>query len=62
MERWNVYVIIMEEIKNKIKLMTIQEYILLKETGMFWELYPEATGNYQKDRELSEKGKFKIEE
>ena len=52
----------MEEIKNKIKLMTIQEYILLKETGMFWELYPEATGNYQKDRELSEIGKFKIEE
>lgn len=42
--------------------MTIQEYTLLKETGMFWELYPEATGDYQKDRELSAQGKFKIEE
>lgn len=47
---------------KKIKLMTIQEYTLLLESGMFWEWYPEATGDYNKDRALSAQGKFKFEQ
>lgn len=47
---------------KKIKLMTIQEYTLLLESGMFWEWYPEATGKYNEDKVLSAKGKFKIEQ
>lgn len=47
--------------KNKIKNFTIEEYNYLLGSGMFWELYPEATGNYEEDKKLSEEGKFSIE-
>ncbi len=47
--------------KIKIYQMTNKEYISLLATGMFKELYPEATGNYESDIKLSHKGKFKIE-
>ena len=47
--------------KNKIKDFTEEEYLTLLNSGMFWELYPEATGIYEKDVELSKQGKFNIE-
>lgn len=46
---------------KKIKDLTIHEYILLKSSGMFWEIYPEATGDYEKDKILSATNKFNIE-
>jgi hypothetical protein len=48
-------------IKNKIKYFTVKEYKSLKKTGIFWELYPEATGNYIEDVILSINNKFSIE-
>ena len=47
--------------KNKIKDLTIGEYLSLVNSGLFYELYPEATGNYEEDVKLSKEGKFKIE-
>ena len=47
--------------KNKIKDLTIGEYYLLLNSGLFFELYPEATGIYEEDVKLSKKGRFKIE-
>lgn len=43
--------------KNKIKDLTMVEYCLLLNSG----LYPEATGIYEEDVKLSKEGKFKIE-
>ena len=28
------------------------EYMLLLKSGMFWEFYPELTGDYKKDMEI----------
>lgn len=47
---------------NKIYMMDIIEYTKLKESGIFWELYPEAKGDYHEDQKLSIQGKFKIEQ
>ena len=47
--------------KNKIKDLTMGEYCLLLNSGLFFELYPEATGIYEEDVKLSKEGKFKIE-
>lgn len=47
--------------KNKIKDLTEDEYLMLLNSGMFWELYQEAVGDYKKDKELSEQNKFSIE-
>jgi translation elongation factor EF-G len=49
------------EKKNKIKYMDESEYKGFIASGMFYELYPEATGNYVEDMELSKGNKFKIE-
>lgn len=49
-------------VKNKICAMSLLDYSKLKESGMFWELYPEATGYYKDDRALSAKGMFKVEQ
>lgn len=46
---------------NKLSTFTKEEYNTLLNSGMFWELYPEATGIYYKDVELSLNNKFKIE-
>jgi len=46
----------------KIKSMSEDEYLMLKATGMFWVLYPEATGCYNADKKLSQQNKFKIEQ
>ena len=46
---------------TKIKDLTIGEYLLLLNSGLFYELYPEATGEYELDVKLSKEGKFKIE-
>lgn len=35
--------------ENKIKEMTKEHYDNLKKSGMFWELFPKATGNYEED-------------
>jgi hypothetical protein len=35
--------------KRPLKTFTLEEYKVLMETGMFWEFYPEATGNYRED-------------
>lgn len=47
--------------KNKIKNLTQGEYLLLLNSGLFYELYPEATGDYELDVKLSKESKFKIE-
>ena len=47
--------------KNKIKDLTLGEYLLLVNSGLFFELYPEATGSYDEDIKLSKEGKFKTE-
>lgn len=47
--------------KNKLKDFTKEEYLKLLNSGMFWELYPEASGFYEKDVFLSKQNKFKIE-
>lgn len=47
---------------KKIKDFTLEEYQALKDTGMFWEFYPEATGMYKVDVELSRLGEFKFEQ
>ena len=46
----------------KIYQLTSDEYIQLLASGMYYELYPEGTGNYESDCKLSHDGKFKIEE
>jgi len=46
---------------KKLHKFTRSEYELLKASGMFWELYPEATGTFKVDKQLSKEGKFKIE-
>lgn len=46
---------------KKISSLTMPEYVELKYSGMFWEWYPEATGNYNEDKVLSNEGKFEIE-
>ena len=46
----------------KLHTFTKEEYTKLLNSGMFWELYPEATGIYEKDIQLSLDNKFKIEE
>jgi hypothetical protein len=45
----------------KIKDLSLYEYDLLMSTGMFWELYPEATGRFKEDVQMSIDNKFKIE-
>jgi len=47
--------------KNKIKDLSKEEYLLLVNSGMFWELYPEATGIYEEDIKSSQNNKFNIE-
>ena len=47
---------------NKLHKLSKREYTKLLNSGMFWELYPEATGIYEKDVQLSLNNKFKIEE
>lgn len=37
---------------SEIKNYTEEEYLLLKNSGMMWELFPEATGDYEKDVEI----------
>jgi hypothetical protein len=49
-------------IKNKLKYFTINDYNSLIESGMFWELYPEATGYFDDDVQMSINGEFKIEQ
>ena len=46
---------------KKICDMRLEEFQALKKSGLFWEFYPEASGDFHKDRESSAKGKFKIE-
>jgi hypothetical protein len=46
---------------NKLCFFTKEQYELLLHSGMFWELYPEATGDYEKDKELSRNNEFEIE-
>lgn len=41
--------------------MDLSEYSKLVDSGMFWELYPEATGEYLTDKGLSAQSKFAIE-
>lgn len=48
--------------KNKIKDFTLKQYNNLLHSGIFWELYPEATGIYREDILKSAKGEFKIEQ
>jgi len=31
--------------------LSAEEYRLLLDSGMLWEIYPEATGNYIRDKE-----------
>lgn len=38
--------------------MTKKQYDKLKSTGMFWEFYPECSGDYEKDKKIiSERNK-----
>ena len=48
--------------KNKLKDYTKEEYLLLLNSGMFWELYPEATGIYEADKDMSNNNCFNIED
>ena len=41
--------------------MTEEDYRLLKESGMFWELYPELTGEWELDREWFERNRSEHE-
>jgi hypothetical protein len=47
--------------KSKLFQMSIDDYLKLITGGYFWELYPEATGKYKQDVELSRNKQFKIE-
>lgn len=49
-------------VKNRICLMDLSEYSKLMDSGMFWELYPEATGEYLTDKAMSAQGKFRVED
>lgn len=46
---------------NRVSIMSFDEYNNLKKSGMFWELYPEASGIYYVDKLRSLVGEFKIE-
>lgn len=46
---------------KKLHNFTIQEYANLKNTGLLWELFPEATGNFLDDVETSFNNEFRIE-
>ena len=45
----------------KIKDFTKEEYLKLLNSGMFWEWYPEATGIYETDKDMSNNNCFSIE-
>lgn len=47
---------------KKICEMDVLEYYKLRDSGLFWELYPNAKGIYDDDKKLSARGKFKIEQ
>lgn len=47
--------------KNKLKDFTEEEYLKLLNSGMFWEWYPEATGIYEIDKDMSNNNCFSIE-
>ena len=42
------------EIHKALKGMDLQEYLRLLDSGMFYEWYPEATGEFRKDTEEDE--------
>lgn len=48
-------------ITKKLYQHTPEEYLDLIRIGIFYELYPEATGTYYIDIIASKNGKFKIE-
>ncbi len=53
--------LLMNKPVKKLHQMSIDEYIKLIKGGYFWELYPEATGKYSVDIEMSRNKQFKIE-
>ena len=40
---------------KRLETFTEEEYEKLKASGMFWEIYPDATGNYASDTKPREK-------
>jgi len=35
---------------KKLKELSLEEYDKLKSSGLFWVLFPEATGNFERDK------------
>lgn len=49
-------------VQTKLCQFTREQYYQLLSTGMYHELYPEGTGNYESDVKLSHENGFKIEQ
>lgn len=39
-----------DEVTDDIELYLLEQYKLLKESGMMWEFHPDLTGNWEEDK------------